>query len=88
MKSDSEQPTRRVPPPPPPRGVTLRAASVTGVAPSKIAAPPSLRLKVVEPAEQRGRTFDLVDELTIGRAAGCHVSLDDRQIARVLSGQA
>ena len=34
-------------------------------------------LRVVEPAEQRGRTYDVADELTIGRAAGCQVPLDD-----------
>lgn len=35
------------------------------------------RLKVVEPADKRGRTFDLGDELTIGRASGCQVALED-----------
>ncbi|MBV8979696.1 MAG: FHA domain-containing protein [Acidimicrobiia bacterium] len=34
-------------------------------------------LRVVEPAAQRGRTYDVVDELTIGRAAGCQIPLDD-----------
>ena len=34
-------------------------------------------LRVVEPPEQRGRTYDVADELTIGRAAGCQVPLDD-----------
>jgi len=34
-------------------------------------------LRVVEPADQRGRTYDVVDELTIGRAAGCQIPLDD-----------
>jgi pSer/pThr/pTyr-binding forkhead associated (FHA) protein len=34
-------------------------------------------LRVVEPAAQRGRTYDVADELTIGRAAGCQVPLDD-----------
>ncbi|HUO47658.1 MAG TPA: FHA domain-containing protein [Acidimicrobiales bacterium] len=37
----------------------------------------SLRLKVVEPEDQRGNVFDLGDELTIGRAAGCGVRVDD-----------
>ena len=35
------------------------------------------RLKVVEPAEQSGRAYDLADELTVGRAAGCQITLDD-----------
>ena len=34
-------------------------------------------LRVVEPADQRGRTYDVVDELTIGRAAGCQIPLED-----------
>ena len=34
-------------------------------------------LRIVEPAELRGRTYDVADELTIGRAAGCQVPLDD-----------
>jgi len=33
----------------------------------------SLFLEVVEPAEQQGQTFDLDDELTIGRSPGCGV---------------
>jgi len=37
----------------------------------------SLRLKVIEPQEQRGSVFDLGDELTIGRAAGCGVRVED-----------
>lgn len=32
-----------------------------------------LRLEVLEPADQAGRTFDLEDELTIGRSPGCGV---------------
>lgn len=37
----------------------------------------TLRLKVVEPEPERGRTYDLADELTLGRAAGCGVRVDD-----------
>jgi pSer/pThr/pTyr-binding forkhead associated (FHA) protein len=35
------------------------------------------RLTVVEPADQRGRVFDVADELTVGRAAGCGITIDD-----------
>ncbi len=35
------------------------------------------QLTVVEPAEQRGRVFPVSDELTVGRAAGCGITLDD-----------
>ena len=34
-------------------------------------------LRIVEPAELRGRTYDVADELTIGRAAGCQIPLED-----------
>jgi pSer/pThr/pTyr-binding forkhead associated (FHA) protein len=38
---------------------------------------PPGRLKVLEPAERRGRVYDLSDELTVGRAGGCQVALND-----------
>ncbi len=38
-------------------------------------APPVLRL--VAPAELRGRSFPLSEEITVGRAAGCQVTIDD-----------
>jgi hypothetical protein len=34
-----------------------------------------LYLKVVQPAEHAGRTYDLDDELTIGRSPGCGVAM-------------
>ena len=37
---------------------------------------PPTKLRVVEPTEHAGRTFELADELTVGRAAGCGVALD------------
>src|SRR4051812_41927299 len=35
-----------------------------------------LRLKVVE-GESKGKVYDVGDELTVGRAAGCQISLAD-----------
>ena len=35
------------------------------------------RLRVVEPADRKGQAFDLGEELTVGRAAGCQVKVDD-----------
>jgi pSer/pThr/pTyr-binding forkhead associated (FHA) protein len=35
------------------------------------------QLTVVEPADQRGRVFEVADELTVGRAAGCGITIDD-----------
>lgn len=43
-----------------------------------------LRLKVVEPASGRGTTYELIDELTVGRASGCHVALTDDTYASQL----
>ncbi len=35
------------------------------------------RLVVLEPASQKGTTFELGTELTVGRAPGCHLSLPE-----------
>ena len=40
-------------------------------------------LVVVAPDEQRGRAYELLDELTVGRAAGCHIALDDRFVSQL-----
>src|SRR5216683_936969 len=66
--------------PGPPAGVTRVPAGAPGGAvptggggntPAGAGAKGDLRLKIVEPAERRGRTFDLGAELTLGRAGGC-----------------
>jgi hypothetical protein len=36
-----------------------------------------LRLKVGDPPEDRGRVYELGDELTVGRASGCQISLPE-----------
>lgn len=41
------------------------------------------RLRVIEPAETRGQTYDLGDELTLGRAAGCQVTIDDTFVSQL-----
>ena len=48
------------------------AATRGGTAPARA----GLRLKVVE-GESRGKVYDVGDELTVGRAAGCQISLAD-----------
>jgi pSer/pThr/pTyr-binding forkhead associated (FHA) protein len=45
------------------------AAPSTGPAPTKV--------KVLDPANRRGQVFEVGDEVTVGRAAGCGISLDD-----------
>lgn len=40
-------------------------------------------LRIVEPAAEAGKTFPLGDELTVGRAAGCQVTLDDTYVSQL-----
>lgn len=40
-------------------------------------------LVVVEPPEEVGRSFALGEELTVGRAAGCQVTLDDTYVSQL-----
>ena len=44
---------------------------------------PPGRLKVIEPADRRGRTYDLAEELTVGRAGGCQVALEDNYVSQL-----
>jgi pSer/pThr/pTyr-binding forkhead associated (FHA) protein len=57
-------------PAPAPGGSTSRAA-----VPARPPTSENTRLKIVEPADQRGTTYQLGDELTVGRASGCQVAL-------------
>ena len=66
-----------------------RGAPAVAVAPS--AAPPKGRksrgtpteLVAVEPADQVGRRYPLGDEITVGRAAGCQVTVDDTYVSQL-----
>lgn len=40
-------------------------------------------LRVLEPDTDQGRTFPLADEVTVGRAAGCQVTLDDTYVSQL-----
>jgi len=40
-------------------------------------------LVIVAPAEQKGRSFELNGELTVGRAAGCQVALEDNYVSQL-----
>jgi FHA domain len=40
-------------------------------------------LRVVEPADHRGRSYPLADEVTVGRAADCQVNLDDTYVSQM-----
>ena len=41
------------------------------------------RLRVIEPAETKGQTYDLGDELTVGRAGGCQITLEDTYVSQL-----
>lgn len=41
------------------------------------------KLKILQPQEQAGRTYELGSEVTIGRAAGCKVNLDDTYVSQL-----
>jgi len=43
----------------------------------------TLRLTVVEPEAQRGQSFELTDELTVGRAPGCGVRVEDAYTSNI-----
>ncbi|MPY95103.1 MAG: FHA domain-containing protein [Acidimicrobiia bacterium] len=40
-------------------------------------------LVVVAPPEQQGHTFPLGEEITVGRAAGCQVTLEDSYVSQI-----
>ena len=42
-----------------------------------------VQLAIVEPAALRGRTYPLAEELTVGRAAGCQVTIDDTYASQI-----
>ena len=46
-------------------------------------APPSARLRIIEGADAKGKTFDLTDEVTVGRASGCQVALTDPTVSQL-----
>ena len=46
-------------------------------------APAQPQLVVLEPNDQRGRRFPLGAEMTVGRAAGCQITLDDTYASQI-----
>lgn len=73
------------------RGPKLAVASARAAAPAPTAkavrkaerkALP-VQLVIVEPAALKGRTYPLAEELTVGRAAGCQVTIDDTYASQI-----
>jgi pSer/pThr/pTyr-binding forkhead associated (FHA) protein len=44
---------------------------------------PPIELVAIEPADQAGRRYPLGDEITVGRAAGCQVTVDDTYVSQL-----
>jgi pSer/pThr/pTyr-binding forkhead associated (FHA) protein len=69
---------------PKPAVVASPASAVPQPAAAPAQKPPARsHLVVVAPEEQRGRSYELLDELTVGRAAGCHIALEDRFVSQL-----
>ena len=58
-------------------GRALTGARNGSAAPRRRHARGQLVLKVMAPADQKGRTWEIGEEVTVGRAAGCQISLAD-----------
>lgn len=65
------------PPPPAPRATARAGAGLRSRPPRGPGANGAPRLVVREPPALAGQSFDLGDELTVGRAVGCGVSLPE-----------
>src|SRR5262249_52980174 len=53
------------------------------MSPRKAARAAPSQLRIVDPEPERGRSFALSDELTVGRAAGCQVTVDDTYVSQL-----
>ena len=42
-----------------------------------------VQLAILEPAALKGQTYPLAEELTVGRAAGCQVTIDDTYASQI-----
>ena len=40
-------------------------------------------MRVIEPTDRKGHTYDLAEELTVGRAGGCQITLDDTYVSQL-----
>src|SRR5258708_4659079 len=71
--------------PPAPAAVPSAASRTSTPAASTAAsaAGDGLQLRVVEPPERRGAVFAVTDEMTVGRAAGCGVALEDVTVSQL-----
>ena len=72
------RPPAPAPPPPAPAPARRRDPAPTGRRRKGAG-----HLVIVAPTDQRGRSFELNGELTVGRAAGCQVALEDNYVSQL-----
>ncbi|MGI9022853.1 MAG: FHA domain-containing protein FhaB/FipA [Acidimicrobiales bacterium] len=72
-----------VPVAPAPAPAAARAPAPAPASKASWGAKAGSRLRVVEPAATRGQTYELGDELTMGRAEGCQVTIDDTYVSQL-----
>lgn len=75
--------TRPARPAPVAAGVGAPAPAVPPHAGAMATTTATRALRIVEPPALRGRSFVLAGELTLGRAPGCDVELDDTYVSQV-----
>jgi pSer/pThr/pTyr-binding forkhead associated (FHA) protein len=69
---------------PAPAGTAAPARRGSADQPTKKAAKrPAPQLVVVEPADQKGRAYPIGNEATVGRAAGCQITVDDTFVSQL-----
>jgi hypothetical protein len=63
--------------------VSASSAPVPGRPPSRKAKKAPRKLTVIEGNSHKGKTFELSDELVVGRSDKCHLVLDDAYVSQV-----
>ena len=71
------------PPLPPPPPATLGPPPAQTAVAETRGASGDLRLRVIDPSDQRGAVYNLAAEVTVGRAPGCGVSLPDSTVSQL-----
>lgn len=66
-----------------PTAVASRPAASNGGRRSPARRRGTPRLVVVEPKDRKGHAYELAEEQTVGRAAGCQITLDDTYVSQL-----
>ena len=66
-----------------PAPITEHPRPVVAPVPRRPAPSARAAMVVVAPQDAAGRRYELTDELTLGRAAGCHIAVEDTYVSQV-----